>query len=319
MGGIGFDKIINLIRIIMGTLHSSNRKIISAFVVLLILVSCLQVWPQNKARIDPSYSYGKNPRVLFDEGHHNFHTYTGRYKPFANALTNDGYIITPNKQKITPEVLMGYDVFICSNASSSEPDSAGRRSPDLAFTAEEVLHLKQWVLNGGSMWLIADHEPAGNAVENLGDAFGVEMSKSYTADPKNFDKISLYASWIRYSIENENLADHPIMKGRNESERIRTLVSFTGQSLKGHGNSVPLLLLSDQAYDVMNIEERLNARIVSAKGRCQAVALEFGKGRIVICGEAAMFTSLEGPGMNFPGTDNKQFLLNIAHWLSRLI
>lgn len=157
------------------------------------------------------------------------------------------------------------------------------------------------------MWLIADHEPAGNAVENLADSFGVDMGKSYTADRKNFDKISLYASWIRYSIENGNLGDHPIVEGRNESESIKTLVSFTGQSLKGPEKSVPLLLLSDEAYDVIIIEDRMNAKIISAKGRCQALAMEFGKGRIVVCGEAAMFTSLEGPGMNFPGTDNKQF------------
>ncbi len=285
----------------------------------MLILASLHAWAQNDTTINRAYPRDKNPKVLFDEGHHNFHTSTGRYKPFADVLAKDGYIIIPNKQKITPEVLIGYDVFVCSNASSSEPDSSGRRKPDLAFTAEEVEYLKQWVLNGGSMWLIADHEPAGNAVENLADSFGVDMSKSYTADPQNFDRISLYASWIRYSIENENLGDHPIMKGKNESERIRTLVSFTGQSLKGSENSVPLLLLSDQAFDVTNIEDRLNAGIVSAKGRCQALAMEFGKGRIVICGEAAMFTSLEGPGMNFPGTDNKQFLLNIAHWLSKLI
>ena len=48
--------------------------------------------------------------------------------------------------------------------------------------------------------------------------------------------------------------------------------------------------------------------------------MEFGKGRVVICGEAAMFTSQNGdPGMNYPGTDNKQLLLNIAHWLTKLI
>jgi hypothetical protein len=170
------------------------------------------------------------------------------------------------------------------------------------------------------MWLIADHEPAGNAVENLADSFGVNMSKAYAADPKNFDRIILDASWIRYSVENKNLGNHPIISGRNETERIKFVLSFTGQSLKGPKNSVPFLLLSDQAYDVLNIEDRLKAKIISAKGRCQGLAMEFGKGRVVICGEAAMFTSQNGdPGINFPGTDNKQLLLNIAHWLTKLI
>lgn len=268
----------------------------------------------------PANSQNKHINILFDEAHHNFHKSDGRYKPFADLLTQDGYSIIPNKQKITPEVLKGYDVFVCSNAFSSAPDSSGRLSPSLAFTGIECHYLKQWVLNGGSMWLIADHEPAGNAVENLADSFGVNMSKSYTADPKNFDRIVFDASWIRFSVENKNLGNHVIIKGRNETERIKSLLSFTGQSLRGPKGSIPLLLLSNRAYDVLNIEDRLKAKIISAQGRCQALAMAFGKGRIVVCGEAAMFTSQGGdPGMNYPGTDNKQFLLNIAHWLTRVI
>ncbi len=294
---------------------------ISAYFVSLILAGGLQAMQATDITThNPAYSGNKHPRILFDEAHHNFHTSTGRYQPFAEALIQDGYMLTPNKQKITPEVLAGYDVFVCANAFSAAPDSSGRLSPRLAFTAEECHHLKQWVLNGGSMWLIADHEPAGNAVENLADSFGVSMSKSFTADPKNFDKIVLDASWIRYSVENKNLGNHSIVKGRNEAERIRTALSFTGQSLKGPKNSTPFLLLSNAAYDVSHIEDRLNAKIISAKGRCQGLAMEFGKGRVVICGEAAMFTSQQGdPGMNYPGTDNKQLLLNIAHWLTKLI
>lgn len=296
------------------------QKIIFAFVLSLIACSLIARQNVNTITNQPGYSGDKRPRVLFDEAHHNFHTSTGRYKPFADALTKDGYTITPNKQKITPEVLTGFDVFVCSNAFSSGPDSSGRLSPLLAFTAEECRHLKQWVTNGGSMWLIADHEPAGNAVENLADSFGVSMSKSHTADPKNFDKIILDASWIRYSTENGNLGNHPIIKGRNEAERIKNVLSFTGQSLKGPDDSVPFLLLSNDAYDVINIEDPMKARIISAKGRSQGLAMEFGKGRVVMCGEAAMFTSQNGdPGINFPGVDNRQLLLNIAHWLTRLI
>jgi hypothetical protein len=41
----------------------------------------------------PAYST-THPKVLFDEAHFNFHTAGGRYKPFADLLTNDGYQIT---------------------------------------------------------------------------------------------------------------------------------------------------------------------------------------------------------------------------------
>lgn len=290
---------------------------------ILLLVLLLAADNIHAGRIKdaiPADSLKKYVNILFDEAHHNFHKSDGRYKPFAELLIQDGYNIAVNKQKITPEVLKGYNVFVCSNAFSSEPDSSGRLSPLLAFTDNECHYLKQWVLNGGSLWLIADHDPAGNAVKNLSDSFGVNMSKSFTADPEYFDRMVFDASWIRFSIENKNLGNHPILKGRNETERVRSVLSFTGQSLKGPKNSTPLLLLSDKAYDILNIEDRLKAKIIPAKGRCQALAMAFGKGRIVVCGEASMFTSQGGdPGMNYPETDNKQFLLNIARWLTWLI
>jgi 2-polyprenyl-6-methoxyphenol hydroxylase-like FAD-dependent oxidoreductase len=63
---------------------------------------------------------------------------------------------------------------------------------------------------------------------------------------------------------------------------------------------------------------------VSAAGRAQGIALQFGKGRIVVLGEAAMLTAqIAGKGfpfgMNTPGVDNRQLALNIMHWLSGLL
>lgn len=38
----------------------------------------------------PRPAYTKShPRILFDEAHNNFHTTAGRYKPFAQLITND--------------------------------------------------------------------------------------------------------------------------------------------------------------------------------------------------------------------------------------
>jgi hypothetical protein len=63
----------------------------------------------------------------------------------------------------------------------------------------------------------------------------------------------------------------------------------------------------------------------SAAGRAQAIALRFGKGKVVVLGEAAMITAqVVGSnklkfGMNRDGNDNKQLALNIMHWLSGLL
>ena len=34
------------------------------------------------------------PRVAIDEAHQNFHTADGRYKPFADLMTNDGFLVS---------------------------------------------------------------------------------------------------------------------------------------------------------------------------------------------------------------------------------
>ena len=54
----------------------------------------------------PAYTKD-GPKVLFDEAHNNFHTASGRYKPFADLITNDGYQVIPNTQKFSADVLQG--------------------------------------------------------------------------------------------------------------------------------------------------------------------------------------------------------------------
>ncbi|MGP0065576.1 MAG: twin-arginine translocation signal domain-containing protein [Isosphaeraceae bacterium] len=61
-------------------------------------------------------------------------------------------------------------------------------------------------------------------------------------------------------------------------------------------------------------------RPVSAAGRAQGLAFAFGKGRVVVLGEAAQIAGAgRQMGMNVPGIDNRQMALNILHWLSGLL
>jgi hypothetical protein len=266
----------------------------------------------------PAYTT-THPKVLFDEAHNNFHTVSARYKPFADLATNDGYVLTPNKEKFQQSTLAGYDILVIANALGSEQNAAaGGDNP--AFTEDECDAVREWVRGGSALLLIADHSPFGGAAANLGARFGVDMSKGYAADPVNYQRIALNTSWVVYSRRNKALTDHPITRGRDNNERINLVMSFTGQSLKGPKESVALLKLSADAYDVLDINAPERAKIVSAAGRAQALAMPFGKGRVIVFGEAAMLTAQNvNFGMNYPGTDNKQFMLNVMHWLSGLL
>ncbi len=265
-------------------------------------------------------AYTKNlPRVLFDEAHNNFHTTTGRYKPFADLIVSDGYRVVVNRKSFDEKSLETFKMLVIANAMGAEEmDDEGADHP--AFTEEECDAVRNWVRGGGSLLLIADHAPFGSAAQNLAQRFGVEMSKGFTYDPEHSEKDA--PSILIFSRENKLLLDHPITQGRGGGEQIKRVMTFTGQSLKGPAGSVIFLLLADTARDKPN---RSATTEVSVAGWAQGIAFKEGKGRVVILGEAAMLSAqLAGPskvrlGMNVPGTDNRQFALNIVHWLSGLL
>ena len=271
----------------------------------------------NTSVVNPAYT--KNfPRVLFDEAHNNFHTSTGRYKPFADLITNDGYRVIANRQTFNEKSLGTFKVLIIANAlGAEEMDDEGADHP--AFTDQECDAVRDWVRAGGNLLLIADHAPFGSAAENLASRFGVKMSKGFTVDLQNSETGN--ASLLIFSRENKLLLDHPITNGRNAAERLSRVLTFTGQSLKGPPGTAVILQLGDSALDAPGP----TSRGVSVAGWAQGIALKEGKGRVVILGEAAMLSAqIAGPskfkmGMNYPGTDNKQFALNLMHWLSGLL
>ena len=264
----------------------------------------------------PAYAGGpSHPRVLFDEAHHNFHTAGGRYKPFASLMTSDGYQVIPNREKFSREVLQKGDILVIANALGAE----GMGQPEAsnpAFTDAECDAVRDWVQDGGSLLLITDHAPMGSAAQCLAKRLGVNMSTGATSDPVNS---SGGDTSLVFSRENHLLGDHPITRGRDDSERVKKVQTFTGTSLKGPEGSSPILKLADTAVD-LSMGDGPSA---SAAGRAQGLAFALGKGRVVVMGEAAELSAqligTEKFGMNVPGIDNRQMALNIMHWLSGLL
>jgi hypothetical protein len=270
--------------------------------------------PDFKTKVAQPAYVDRHPSVLVDEAHHNFHTASGRYKPFAELISSDGYRVAPNRAKFTAESLRGCDVLVVANALGAEsmghPD-AGKP----AFTEDECRAVRGWVEAGGSLLLITDHEPMGPAAADLGKRLGVEMSLDSAVDPEHSAEAS--PSSLVFSRENGLLVDHPITRGRGPSERLGRIQTFTGQAVKGPEGSVAFLKLGSTAS--------IGTRPAPAAGWAQGVAFPLGKGRTVVLGEAAQLSAqVAGPqrrpmGMNAPGIDNRQMALNIMHWLTRLI
>lgn len=299
---------------------------------LLGVLSALYTVPQiadpnfNASVSGPTYTK-ERPVVIFDEAHQNFHTSTGRYKPFAELLTNDGYNIVPNRNIFQRELLAGCRILVIASAQGSND-----RGDAPAFTDDECVAVRDWVNTGGSLLLITDIYPTGSAAENMARAFGVEMSKGFTEDPVNH--VSNKPGMLLFTREKGLIGQHPITEGRGAQERINKVITYVGQSLKGPEGSVPILKLSDTAVD--KVPEMVESDTpdgppqktiqysdpMPATGRAQGVAFKYGKGRVVVMGEAGVLSAQrqkEGAfGMNDTRADNRQLTLNIMHWLSGL-
>ncbi|HKP39191.1 MAG TPA: hypothetical protein VJT71_20190 [Pyrinomonadaceae bacterium] len=68
---------------------------------------------------NPAYTT-THPKVVIDESHFNYHTASGRYKPFAVLITNDGYTVSPGKELFTAQSLAGVDVMVIANANTHQ-------------------------------------------------------------------------------------------------------------------------------------------------------------------------------------------------------
>jgi len=284
--------------------------------------------------VNPTYPAGTGPVLAIDEAHGNFHTLEGRYRPLARLLENDGYRVRGFTSSFSRNALDSVDILIIANAIGGQWDAGayGRAG----FTEEETLAVEQWVRDGGRLLLIADHAPMGVAAENLAARFGVSMSKGYTEDTTHQFNIGGFGtSVLLYTRANGLLRDHPITRG------LDSVVTFTGQSLAGPPGADLVLVLGEGAFDHPSPTPEQAARVspgtawrtavvglptTPAAGRAQGLALGVGKGRVVVLGEAAMLSAqavfnaqgerLGIAGMNVPGTGNRQFALNVLHWLS---
>ncbi len=172
----------------------------------------------------------RHPRVLIDEAHHNFHTMDGRYRPFADLIRHDGGVVEHGRERFTLENLKRADVLVISNALGREEmdDSA---AGDPAFDADECAAVRTWVNSGSALLLMADHAPMGAAARALGEALGVDMRSGYTIDPVQGDHGSTSHVW--YVPGRGLAADHPIVRGRGPGELVKSVHTFTGQSLAG--------------------------------------------------------------------------------------
>ncbi len=274
---------------------------------------------------NPAFALGEGPVVLVDAAHGNWHTVDGRFKAFADLLSNDGYTVRGTESSISPDSLSGVDIFVIANAVKGGEESEWVLPTPPAFAADEIQTLVNWVENGGSLLLIADHMPFPGSVSDLAKAFGIVFLNGFARKSLN------EGGTLTFTTSSGTLAEHPIVRGRFPSEAIPSVKSFAGQAFRVEVEAKPIMLMPED-WEVFLPKEAWDFHpdtpSVPALGLVQGAVLQRGEGRVAVFGEAAMFTAQafvnDGDfvrvGMNDPdASHNAQFVLNVAHWLSGLL
>ncbi len=272
----------------------------------------------NPEILNPVYGKGQGPIVLIDEAHFNFHTLKGKFSAFAHVLEKDGYQVHASTEPFTQEQLDKGEILVIANALHPSNLKQWTSPNPSAFTDAEVKAVNDWVRGGGCLFLIADHMPFPGAAEELAASFGIKFYNGFAMRKRRGKDIFTYGN---------GLVENVLTEGRNENEKVTSLQSFTGQAFEIPENASPVLVL-DSNYDLKMPETAWQfdskSTTVSAENLIQGAYMHYGKGRIVVFGEAAMFTAqLQGKnkmGMNQKtASRNFQLLLNIMHWFDGML
>src|SRR5687768_13559379 len=88
-----------------------------------LCISSLSVFAQQVADTlyspeisNPVYTRGNGPIILIDDAHSNFHTLRGGFRPFANVLEKDGYVVHSSSAPFTREQLSKGKILVIANA-----------------------------------------------------------------------------------------------------------------------------------------------------------------------------------------------------------
>ncbi len=270
----------------------------------------------------PKYKKQRGPTILIDAGHHNFIVEMGLIKPFVDLATNDGFKTSIDSGAFTPAYLAKYQMVLITPAMPFKFGSKKDISDEITFTNQELVALRDWVSNGGSLIVLSEHAPIDKSMTPLLNTFGIQSSIGAVYDPVNCDttiKLSLYETILKFTNSNGLLnRNHQITTGAKKKEVIQNIETYTGCALTGPNYTTILKLGSTATI------RKWNGILPTGGGDSQCLAGSFGKGKIMAMGDCngftAMYVNSGGKkfyaGMQVKEYDWKQFVLNTLHWLS---
>ena len=272
----------------------------------------------------PAYPLNKGPIIYIDEYHNNDMSLSNKMFPLIEVLKNDGYRIHPFNWSLNESSLENVKLLVIIGALHKTNVNNWKLPTPSAFSDVEIEIVLSWIKEGGDLLLVADHMPFPGAVKRLSSRLGVDWYNGFVIDSINWG-MSIF------STREGTLKNHSLLKGRFPDEKVDWVATYYGSGFKLKDTTITGLFSFDNSnivsYQTQEAWKMYSYTPTTASNKLfQAATLTYGKGRVAIIGEASLFSAqLVGKdknpvGINFQNNNqNLQFVLNLFHWLSRVI
>ena len=298
---------------------------------MLLVASCTDSPQQADVTFEPykrtaTYTANVSPVVMVDEAHYNFLTINNRFKPFAQVLLSDGVTVESNKVSFSQQALKNADILVIANALDKKR-SNWQPPFNQALTNEEVTDVVEWIRNGGSLFLIADHAPFPKVIESLATALGFTFTNGHVKatlfnkttgtlishavtyadeDAKQDDNSSAnddssprvkHSNHVELPVfmqQSQNGAFTSVLTSQLHANEVIQVKTFGGAAFLPPADAISLLTLGPRAVSIepeVPFEITSNTPRRAIEGWSQGALLELGKGRVAVFSEGMMFSS----------------------------
>jgi hypothetical protein len=295
-----------------------------SFLIYLLGLFCVSVQAQQRFDttftphiVEPLFDESVAPVICIDSAHNNLHTLGGGFSPFARLMKANGFQVRDISSSVTDTaVLSDCDIYAIINPLHESNLGNWRLPNPSAFTTQEIIEINNWVNDGGRIFLVADHMPFGGAAFELAKSFGFEFSNGFVRLKKEGNHPDYF------SLQNERLQEHQMLAGE-----IQSVTTFTGSAFKYPEKAE--LILSFKKGDI-SLEPEIawqfadTTKTIDLENYAQGAVMNYGKGKLAVFGEAAMFTARDITNEN--GTfkvgfnsrlapNNQQFAVRLMRYL----
>ena len=317
-----------------------NLAAVASLACLFALVVAPAVDAQNQTadagyrfeNANPAYPDGTGPTVQI----HRFvspYVQRGSFDAFKTLIESDGFNARWLDKQISGEVLEETNVLVIANAytkgGARDFNNFSTLEAPSVYNDAEIALIANWVRDGGSLLILADHSPFAGGTIKLAEALGFTFMTGVAVHKSSISENII--SNIDFRREGESrrigrLSGHPIVDGGLGRPRISHYFAFEGQAIIPPPQAASLLTIPKGYETILTLsvrEEFYTAMRLDASGFSQGAVLDLDNGRIGVFGETGGFTSqvrsnVRSMGLAAPEADeNAEFVLSTLRWLAK--